>query len=370
VRLRPCALTLWVSICPLCAWTSWALERMPIALMVEYHKSVDKHPTVRTKPSIQTSENPNIQYTHKTPRKPQAHSPLGPGQRACLQNEVTTRDNYTREQNPMIHHIAFYKFSSITDVNAVVTRLREMTVDLLGSILVATEGINGMLAGSAQQLDGFEHALQNDAAFNSAFQATVFKRTECQTPPFKRMKVHAKAEIVPLGISGVDAAGRTADIVRTNVSPAQWRDLIHQPDVVLLDNRNSFEYRLGKFDGAIDPGVVNFRDFPEYVKAHAEQWKVEHKKVAMYCTGGIRCEKSSVWMQDLGLDVYQLEGGILNYFKEMPDAQKDWQGECFVFDNRVALDTHLHETPTTVEDVYQDEPDGEWRLKRAQQLNS
>ncbi len=269
----------------------------------------------------------------------------------------------------MLHHIAFYKFAALTDVDAMVTRLRELTADLLGSILVASEGINGMLAGTAHQLDGFEQALHYDSAFGGAFAGTVFKRTECNTLPFKRMKVHAKKEIVPLGIDGVDAAHRTADIERTNVSPQAWRELIKQPDVVLLDNRNSFEYRLGKFDGAIDPGVVNFRDFPEYVKAHVEQWKAEHKKVAMYCTGGIRCEKSSVWMQDLGLDVYQLEGGILNYFKEMPDASKDWQGECFVFDNRVALDTHLHETDTTVEQVYQSEPDGPWRLARAKALS-
>jgi UPF0176 protein len=268
----------------------------------------------------------------------------------------------------MTQHIAFYKFTPLQDVEGVVVRLRELTAALLGSILVATEGINGMLAGTGPELDAFEWALQNDAAFAGSFQGTVFKRTQCETPPFKRMKVHAKAEIVPLGIEGVDAAGRTADIERSNVSPQAWRTLIQQPDVVLLDNRNSFEFRLGKFEGAIDPGVVNFRDFPAYVKAHAEQWKAEHKKVAMYCTGGIRCEKSSVWMQDLGLDVYQLEGGILNYFKEMPDAEKDWQGECFVFDNRVALDTHLHETATTVEDVYEREPDGAWRLARAKQL--
>ena len=270
----------------------------------------------------------------------------------------------------MTHHIAFYKFAALTDPDTVVTRLRALTSDLLGSILVASEGINGMLAGSRVQLNDFEQALQNDAAFQGAFKGTVFKRTECRTAPFKRMKVHAKKEIVPLGIEGVDAAGRTADIERTNVSPKAWRELIKQPDVVLLDNRNSFEYRLGKFDGAIDPGVVNFRDFPEYVKAHAVQWKSANKKVAMYCTGGIRCEKSSVWMQDLGLDVYQLEGGILNYFKEMPDANQDYSGECFVFDNRVALDTHLNETPTTALQVYANEPDGEWRLARAQQLDA
>jgi UPF0176 protein len=146
---------------------------------------------------------------------------------------------------------------------------------------------------------------------------------------------------------------------------------------VLIDNRNSFEWRLGRFEGAVDPGVVNFRDFPEYVQAHAEEWKREGKTVAMYCTGGIRCEKSSVWMQDMGLKVAQLQGGILNYFKEMPDAEKDWQGECFVFDNRVALDTKLQETDTSVQDVYNDQDlhdaaqaqDARWRLARAQRLD-
>jgi len=265
-------------------------------------------------------------------------------------------------------HIAFYKFAAVSDADAVAVRLREITTQVLGSILVASEGINGMLSGTAQQLDDFEHAVQHDAALGGVFMGMVFKRTACLTKPFKHMKVHSKKEIVPLGIDGVDAPGRIADIHAADVPPAQWRELIKQPDVVLLDNRNSFEYRLGKFEGAIDPGVVNFRDFPEYVKAHAEQWKAEKKKVAMYCTGGIRCEKSSVWMQDMGLEVYQLQGGILNYFKEMPDADKDWHGECFVFDNRVALDTHLNETSTTVEDVYENESDGAWRLERAKHL--
>ena len=273
-----------------------------------------------------------------------------------------------------LFHIAFYKFAHVADVPAAAQCLREITEGLTGSILIADEGINGMMAGSAEQMDGFEADLQTHVglggAENGIFKGIVFKRTACITVPFKRMKIHMKREIVPLGIEGVDAAGRMDDIVRSNVAPAQWRELIKQPDVVLLDNRNSFEYKLGKFDGAVDPGVVNFRDFPEYVKAHAAQWKAENKKVAMYCTGGIRCEKSSVWMQDLGLDVYQLEGGILNYFKEMPDADLDWQGECFVFDSRVALDTHLQETPTTVEQVYQDAPDGVWRLNRAKRLDA
>lgn len=271
-----------------------------------------------------------------------------------------------------LHHTAFYKFARLANPGEVVTLLRELALQpgegmapLTGSILVAPEGINGMLAGPPEALDATEQALTGDPRLGGAFSGMVFKRTVCKTVPFRRLKVHLKAEIVPLGIDGVDATTHTG----INVSPQAWRELIRQPDVVLLDNRNSFEFRLGRFENAIDPQVTNFRDFPAYVRAHLDEWKAEGKRVAMYCTGGIRCEKTSAWMLDLGMPVYQLEGGILNYFKEMPDAERDWQGECFVFDNRVALDTHLQETATTVEDVYTGEPDGEWRLARAQRLD-
>lgn len=260
-----------------------------------------------------------------------------------------------------LFHIAFYKFVDLADPEAVTLHLRALTQDLLGSILVAGEGINGVLAGPAPTLDAFEAALTADARFADV----VFKRSGCITTPFQRMKVHHKAEIVALGVSGVDTVCNTG----INVSPADWRDLIVQDDVVVIDNRNSFEFRLGRFKTAIDPKVDNFRDFARYIEDHAPRWKAEGKRVAMYCTGGIRCEKTSAWMHDLGLPVYQLEGGILNYFQTMPDAEKDWQGECFVFDNRIALDTKLQETGTTLEDVYGGEPDWEWRLQRARRLD-
>ena len=260
-------------------------------------------------------------------------------------------------------HIAFYKFVTLDDPDGVIARLRVLTQGLLGSILVATEGMNGMLAGTAAELDAFQEALQHDPAFSGKFAGVTFKRSPCKTAPFGKMKVYRKPEIVPLGIAGVDAT-RTG----TNVSPADWRKLIADEDVVLLDNRNSFEYRLGRFKNAIDPQVGNFRDFPNYVKEHAPSWRAEGKRVAMYCTGGIRCEKTSAWMRDMNIPVFQLEGGILNYFRQMPDAEKDWEGECFVFDNRVALDTKLRETETTVEEVYAGEPDGAWRLNRAKEL--
>jgi UPF0176 protein len=268
---------------------------------------------------------------------------------------------------PALLHTAFYQFTPLHEPEDVAARLRELLSQpagaLTGSILVAAEGINGMLAGTAQALDRIEGALLGDPAFAGAFEGMAFKRSACTTPPFAKTKVHVKKEIVPLGIEGVDAR-RTG----INVSPQDWRELIKDPGLVLLDNRNSFEYRLGHFEGAVDPGVTNFRDFPAYVRAHAEEWKAQGKRVAMYCTGGIRCEKTSAWMLGMGLPVYQLEGGILNYFQQMPDAELDWRGECFVFDNRVALDTRLQETASTLEDVYREEADGAWRLARGRRL--
>lgn len=253
---------------------------------------------------------------------------------------------------PLVH-TAFYRFVPLAEPEAVAARLRVLCgagSGLLGSILLAAEGINGMLAGEPAAVDAIEHALAHDAVFGGAFAGMAFKRSACATAPFHRMKVHVKREIVPLGIAGVDAT-RPAG---TPVAPADWGAVLRDPDVVLLDNRNSFEFQLGRFRGAVDPGVGHFRDFTGYVRAHADEWKAQGKRVAMYCTGGIRCEKTAAWMaQDLGMDVLQLEGGILHYFAQAPgDAQADWQGECFVFDNRVALDRQLHETATTLEQVY------------------
>ncbi|MES2026713.1 MAG: rhodanese-like domain-containing protein [Pseudomonadota bacterium] len=263
-------------------------------------------------------------------------------------------------------HIAFYKFAKLADADAVVTICRELTHDLLGSILIADEGINGVLAGDAAALDRFEQALRNDPRLGGAFSNIIFKRSACKTAPFARMKVHKKSEIVFLGVDNVDAISKTG----IDVSPQEWRELIAQDDVVVIDNRNSFEFKLGKFKNAVDPGVDNFRDFPKYIEEHVPEWQAAGKRVAMYCTGGIRCEKTSAWMLDMGVPVYQLEGGILNYFLEMPDAEKDWEGECFVFDNRIALDTKMQETDTTLEDVYGGEPDWEWRLQRAKRLDA
>jgi UPF0176 protein len=265
-----------------------------------------------------------------------------------------------------IVHISFYRFVRIEDTAAVARLLRESTRDLLGTLLVAHEGINGTLAGEPAAIERFEITLTTDERFGSLFTGIDFKRSDCTTPPFQRMKVHERAEILPLGIKGIDATGQRG----IQLDAKQWRELLEADDVVLIDNRNSFEHRLGRFRGAIDPMVGNFRDLPEYVDANAARWKAEGKRVAMYCTGGIRCEKTAVWMHGLGLEVHQLEGGILRYLAETPDADRDWQGECFVFDNRIALDSHLQETSTTAEDVYSSGPDEAWRLERARRLDA
>jgi len=264
---------------------------------------------------------------------------------------------------PLVHS-AFYRFVALPDPAAVAARLRELASGLLGSILVAGEGINGTVAGEAAAIDGFEQALQDDAVFGARFSGMPFKRSACTTAPFARIKVHVRPEIVAVGVPALPVEAGTS------LQPQAWRKFIARDDVVVIDNRNSFEFRLGRFKGALDPQVASFRDFPEFIAAHAPQWLAEGKQVAMYCTGGIRCEKTSGWMHSLGLPVRQLEGGILNYFKALPDAHKDWEGECFVFDNRIALNTQLEESGTTLEDVYRGEPDGQWRIDRARRLRA
>jgi UPF0176 protein len=258
-----------------------------------------------------------------------------------------------------LFHIAFYRFVVLPDPDAIAAQVRALAHALTGSVIVAEEGVNGTLAGPAAALDAFEDALRA----LPPFAGLAFRRTACTTPPFGRLAVHRRREIVAVGQAGAVGEGGAA------VDPAAWRALLDAPDVVVLDNRNRFEWRLGHFRGAADPGVGHFRDFPSRVRAEAPRWRAEGRRVAMYCTGGIRCDRTSGWMASLGLEVLRLDGGILRFFAEMPDAAADWQGECFVFDNRVALDTALQETATTAEQVYA-APDDHWRLARARRLDA
>jgi len=268
--------------------------------------------------------------------------------------------------SPLLHS-AFYRFVALADPAAAADALRALARELTGSVVVAPEGVNGTVAGTAGAVAAFEAALQD--ALGGALRGIAFRHSACDTAPFGRMKVSVKREIVALGLPGDLPAPDPRDA--SHLSPAAWRELLARGDAVLLDNRNHFEVRLGRFRGAVDPGVHNFRDFAAWVRAHADEWREQRRPVAMYCTGGIRCDKTAPWLRSLGLEVFQLEGGILNYFAQVPDAGSHWQGECFVFDNRVALDTALRETSTTAEQVFDpSHPDEAWRLQRARRLDA
>ena len=265
-------------------------------------------------------------------------------------------------------HSAFYRFTFVADPVAAADAVRVLARKLTGSIVLAEEGINGTVAGTPEAVAVFEAALQATDLLDGVLQGMPFKHSACTTPPFGRLKVGVKPEIVALGLPESTALPDEHDA--SHLSPAAWRELLARDDVVLLDNRNHFEVRLGRFRGAVDPGVHNFRDFVAWVQAHAPAWRAAGRPVAMYCTGGIRCDKTAPWLRELGLDVWQLDGGVLNYFQQLPDADRDWDGECFVFDNRVALDPGLRETATTPQQVFDpSHPDEAWRLHRALQLD-
>jgi UPF0176 protein len=237
----------------------------------------------------------------------------------------------------MLYHDAFYRFINIENPNELCQRLETVCLEtgLLGTILLASEGINGMLCGTTEQLQIVRDFLEADLRFANLF----YKRTKCSQQVFKRLKVRVKPEIVPLGIGRVD----TQTFKGKDVSPLEWRELIKRDDVIVIDNRNAFEFEIGHFKGAVNPDVEHFRDFAAYLDAHLPEWQAQNKTVAMYCTGGIRCEKTSAWQAAKGFEILQLEGGILNYFQSLEDADVDYDGGCFVFDAREVLDTKLEE---------------------------
>jgi UPF0176 protein len=230
----------------------------------------------------------------------------------------------------------FYKFVSLPDF----VELREPMLrycqeqGIKGTILLALEGINGTIAGSRQAIDSVLAFLRAD----SRLKDLEHKESSAEVPPFERMKVRLKSEIVTLGLPEVDPNQQ----VGTYVSPQEWNELISDPEVIVIDTRNDYEVDIGSFKGAQNPQTKSFREFPDYVHQHLDPTK--HKKVAMFCTGGIRCEKASSFMVAQGFEqVYHLKGGILKYLEEVPAAESLWEGECFVFDERVAVSHGLEE---------------------------
>ncbi len=225
---------------------------------------------------------------------------------------------------------AFYKFSTIEHVVSLQTTLKQYCIDqgILGTILLAKEGMNGTIAGS---FTGIAHII-SFLRSEQGFEDLAVKYSVCTFMPFEKIKVFAKKEIVTIGIPTVDPTKHCG----IPVAPEAWDALISDPEVLVLDTRNTYEVELGTFKGAVNPQTEHFRDFPAYVNTHLDP--KQHKKVAMFCTGGIRCEKASAYMLDQGFEtVYQLEGGILKYLEKMPAENNAWEGECFIFDDRIVL---------------------------------
>lgn len=233
--------------------------------------------------------------------------------------------------------VSFYRFLDIGEPQAFRDELQALCeeLDLLGTILVASEGFNGTIAGSEEAVRTVFSWLQDHFAIAGQLDA---RWTEADQAPFRRMRVRTKKEIVTLGRPDILPHKKTGEYV----SPQKWNDLIGDPNVLVIDTRNHYEFEVGTFPGAIDPGTDSFREFPTFAKRLAETSK--GRPLAMFCTGGIRCEKATALMLELGFDeVFHLQGGILNYLEQTPADESRWDGECFVFDTRVAVDRDLAE---------------------------
>ena len=235
---------------------------------------------------------------------------------------------------------AFYQFAALPDYRELRDPLRAICagLGLKGSVLLAHEGINGTIAGHAVSIDTLVEELQRGALFGGRLDNFELKFSQSEAMPFQRLKVRLKKEIVTLGDTAADPTRQ----VGIYVDPADWNALIAKPDTLVIDTRNAFEVAMGTFEGAVDPGIRSFGQFKEFVAQKLDPAK--HLRIAMFCTGGIRCEKASAFLLKRGFgEVYHLKGGILKYLEGVPEEQSRWRGECFVFDERVALGHGLRE---------------------------
>jgi UPF0176 protein len=229
---------------------------------------------------------------------------------------------------------ALYKFVALENFKDLQHPLQQFMDkhDIRGTLLLAHEGINGTVASTREGINALLNWFKQDPRLNNV----VYKESFDDVQPFNRTKVKLKKEIVTMGIEGIDPL----QVVGSYVKPKDWNALISNPEVMVVDTRNDYEIEIGTFEHAVNPETDTFREFPDYVKNNLDPEK--HKKVAMFCTGGIRCEKSTAYLKEQGFDeVYHLEGGILKYLEDVPKEESLWQGECYVFDGRVAVDHQL-----------------------------
>jgi UPF0176 protein len=238
----------------------------------------------------------------------------------------------------MIQVAAFYHFAAVPDPVQCRTDLLDFCLfhSLIGTVLLAPEGINGTVSGSSSAIESLIDYLRNWNGFH-ALEAKFSKAT---LPPFDKIRVRLKREIVAIGIEGIDVATDRGQYV----APQDWDRLISDPNVIVIDTRNDYEVAVGTFPGAINPATETFREFPDWFKKASADWQSDDEKprIAMFCTGGIRCEKATAYVKSQGFDdVLHLQGGILQYLETIPPEHSSWQGDCFVFDDRVALGTGL-----------------------------
>jgi UPF0176 protein len=234
----------------------------------------------------------------------------------------------------MLTICALYKFTRLDDFEEIQSSLKLFldSLNIRGTLLLAREGVNGTIAGDNDSIMKSLDYLQKDGRLAGL----EYKLSYSEKPPFKRLKVKLKKEIVTLGVSDIDPTHSSG----TYVKPADWNELINDPDVVLIDTRNNYEFEIGSFKGSINPNTETFREFPAYTKNNLEKYR--DKKIAMFCTGGIRCEKSTAYLKSEGFEnVFHLQGGILKYLEEVKEDESLWEGECFVFDDRVAVKHNL-----------------------------
>jgi UPF0176 protein len=234
----------------------------------------------------------------------------------------------------MLTICALYKFTRLDDFEEIQDPLKLFldSLNIRGTLLLAREGVNGTISGDNDSIMKSLDYLQKD----KRLVGLEYKFSYSEKPPFKRLKVKLKKEIVTLGVSNIDPTFSSG----TYVKPIDWNELINDPDVVLIDTRNNYEFEIGSFKGSINPNTETFREFPAYTKNNLEKYR--DKKIAMFCTGGIRCEKSTAYLKSKGFEnVFHLQGGILKYLEEVKEDESLWEGECFVFDDRVAVKHNL-----------------------------
>jgi UPF0176 protein len=236
---------------------------------------------------------------------------------------------------------ALYQFTPLPDFRALREPLRALCAGLSvkGTVLLAGEGINGTVAGMPGAIDALIAELQTGTLLSGRLDNLELKFSDASAMPFARLKVRLKKEIVTLG----DPATDPTRAVGIYVGPKDWNDLIAAPDTLLIDTRNAFEVAMGSFEGALDPQLARFGEFKDFVAQRLDPDR--HRRIAMFCTGGIRCEKASSHLLSRGFkEVYHLKGGILKYLEDIPESESRWRGECFVFDDRIALGHGLTES--------------------------